>query len=235
MHKSDFSVFMHLNGRVLRQRSLKQIQQDEFKWLAVSRYGKHAGAWCATCVLFRVSREGVGRSCSGQAMGNLVTRPLTEFNKLRGKDGELVKHASSEFHKTNATRETKFVKRKSNPNINVANMQKSARKRELQRNRPALLFIIGAIQLAAIQNISFRGHRDDGRIDHSGTHPPNNHGNFRMLIRFRIKSGDSGLVTHLKESPSNVLYTSKTIQNEILELMGNVVQCTVVQRYFKSP
>ena len=42
---------------------------------------------------------------------------------------------------------------------------------EIARNRSALLSIIETVKLCALQNITFRGHRDDGPIDPSGDIP----------------------------------------------------------------
>lgn len=45
-----------------------------------------------------------------------------------------------------------------------------------------------------------------------------NEGNFREMLRFRIKAGDTRLENHLKTSNSKATYISYTIQNELIEV-----------------
>lgn len=60
------------------------------------------------------------------------------------------------------------------------------RKEEAERNRKYLKPIIETILLCGRQGLSLRGHRDDGRIDPQ-IDPEQNDGNFRALLRFKIR------------------------------------------------
>ena len=51
------------------------------KWLTVSRSEGKADAWCSESVLFSFSSEYLG-----QQMGKVVSRPLTDFSDLTGKN-----------------------------------------------------------------------------------------------------------------------------------------------------
>jgi len=85
-------------------------------------------------------------------------------------------------------------------------VQVNTKKRdEVMLNRKALASITDTIKFAAVQNIPLRGHRDDGRIDADCSYLEENDGNFRMLLRFRVNSGDSILLTHLREANANAL------------------------------
>ena len=43
-----------------------------------------------------------------------------------------------------------------------------------------------------------------------------NHGNFLALFHFGIQAGDEVLKEHLRTAAGNALYTSKTVQNEMI-------------------
>ena len=66
------------------------------------------------------------------------------------------------------------------------------------------------------QNIAIRGHRES----ESSVNP----GNFRVLLSFRIESGDSLLGDHLSSAPKNAMYTSNTIQNNLIHIIGRWIQ-----------
>lgn len=55
-----------------------------------------------------------------------------------------------------------------------------------------------------------------------------NEGNFVELVRFRAET-DQVLATHLANSPRNGRYTSKTIQNELVEVTGNSIRSDIVE------
>lgn len=135
----------------------------------------------------------------------------------------------------NAACAEEFLARVNHPEEDVAMKLDAAVQKEASRNRAALSSIIETIKFAAIQNIPFRGHRDDGRIESSGTYPPHNDGNFRMLLRFRIQSGDATLQNHLARSSSTALYTSKTVQNELLQDMLTLLKIKLSNQINASP
>ena len=61
-----------------------------------------------------------------------------------------------------------------------------------------------------------------------------NHGNFLALLRFRVRAGDKVLEEHLKTAARNARYTSKTVQNEMIEISGNIVQRKILQMVKKA-
>jgi len=84
------------------------------------------------------------------------------------------------------------------------------------------------------QNIPFWGHRDDGQLRLSFTTEDGvssiNEGNFRELLKFRVKAGDSTLENHLKNTSSKATYISKTIQNELIELCGKEILNSILKK-----
>ena len=65
-----------------------------------------------------------------------------------------------------------------------------------------------------------RGHNDYGRIFLE--EPLTNEGNFRALVCYRVKGEDAALEEHLKNAPSNTMYTSTVVQIELIQLIGNI-------------
>lgn len=48
-------------------------------------------------------------------------------------------------------------------------------------------------------------------------------GNFRVLLRFVIESGDSALNDNLKTTNANATYVGKDIQNQIIDVAGPLI------------
>ncbi len=61
--------------------------------------------------------------------------------------------------------------------------------------------------------ISLRGHRDDSTASCECSR-----GNFQALVDYSIKSGNTALAKHLQDAGRNATYTSKTTQNDLIEL-----------------
>ncbi|XP_075037461.1 52 kDa repressor of the inhibitor of the protein kinase-like [Mixophyes fleayi] len=71
------------------------------------------------------------------------------------------------------------------------------------------------------QNIALRGHRDCIRDESA------NKGNFNAILEYRSE-GDSELRDHLQNSAKNSRYTSWRIQNEIIDICGNILTRKIV-------
>ena len=50
-----------------------------------------------------------------------------------------------------------------------------------------------------------------------------NPGNFQALIKFRCDAGDVALADRFSKCARNATYCSKTIQNEIIEVLGGMI------------
>lgn len=95
--------------------------------------------------------------------------------------------------------------------------------------------IIETIIFCGRQELPYRGHKDYGRL--SLNEPENNDGNFRAVLRFRARSGDDILKSHILSSSTEQMYTSPLIQNEIITLIGlNLlpIQNYIIYRVKKS-
>lgn len=74
--------------------------------------------------------------------------------------------------------------------------------------------------LCGRQGLALRGHRDSGPI--TLEEPTENDGNFRSLLRFRVRVEDE-TKTSLLSSTSNARYTSPRMQNEIVEACNDII------------
>jgi len=85
--------------------------------------------------------------------------------------------------------------------------------------------IVDTLLTCARQNIAFRGHRGEaGVVSATGVDPTENDGNFRELLRYRIRSGDKTLQSHMECTAKNATYLSPDIQNSVLNAAGEVVR-----------
>ena len=76
------------------------------------------------------------------------------------------------------------------------------------------------------QGLALCGHRDD-KVDWTVEGLDHNEGNFIKLVRFRTET-DHILANHLSKAPRNARYTSKTIQNELISVVDQSIQNTIV-------
>jgi len=230
-----FSLHVSAQGKQVR-RYLGESFLKEYRWLSVSKEPGLEGAWCVYCSVFQSSESGGGRgSCGGiggnQKMGALVNTPLSKFRKLSGKDGVLSCHENTQFHKASSLRAVEFQNRYSSTGeqeSDVRSVIDKNRRKEVEANREFFVSLADIVMTCAKQDIPLRGHRDDGAISADGNDPPLNDGNWRSLIRLTLRHGNTVLAQHLKTARRNATYTSKTVQNELLQAAGDLIQRRIV-------
>ena len=171
------------------------------------------GAFCRACVFFAPSQVG------GHDPGQFVTKPFSLWVKMTTKANT---HASHEYH---LRAMVKFIDRYESPSQAVDVMMQSQLQQMMARNQLVIESLLRIVLFCGKQGLAFRGHRDD-RVDWS-QEASINEGNFVQLVRFRAET-DSTLADHLKESPRNARYTSKGIQNELIEIVGNTIQLDII-------
>ena len=79
------------------------------------------------------------------------------------------------------------------------------------------------------ENISLRGHRDSSTELEKDYLFPENRGNFWTILEFRIDAGDNVLSEHLATAKRNATYTSSTIQNQHIQIIGNQIRDNVLE------
>ena len=62
-----------------------------------------------------------------------------------------------------------------------------------------------------------------------------NYGNFLRLLNFCVRAGDLALKQHLAKAARNATYTSKMIQNEIINLCSRRIQQSIISAVQSSP
>jgi len=221
-----FSVHNVKNGKQ-RTRKLMPSHLEKFPWLSVSRVPGVEGAFCTPCVLFSCG-EGVGGRGDGrgQKTGILVSKPLCRFDDLTGKQGILSAHENKLYHAQSFTAMDEFRKRtaEGEGEHDIRSRLDKARQDQVQKNREALLPIIDTLLMCARQNIALRGHRGEDKAIVGCFEPAENDGNFRALLRYRMRGGDVALCNHLTGAAANATYLSATIQNELLIVAADLIR-----------
>ena len=234
---SDFPSSLHVKSKVERRRRLLPTHLATFPWLSVSKLSGLQGAYCTPCVLFG-SSSGVGGQSQGfgQLPGKLVSKPLARFDDLTGKEGALTSHQTCLYHQDSVIamenfRQVFVLKTKDD----IMSDLNTARKEAIEDNRRRLVPMVDTILLCGRQNISLRGHRGEtGLISADGLEPDVNDGNFRALLRYRIRAGDTALKAHIDSAKGNATYQSAEIQNELINAAGSLVRETVLARIKKA-
>ncbi|KAL4083208.1 hypothetical protein QTP88_028538 [Uroleucon formosanum] len=221
-----FPCSEQLRGGKLKKRSPSFVHLKQFHWLVMSNVAHEL--FCKYCFIF---------ASYNNCLQNLVIKPLQKFSKLTGKDGVLSVHNNNKYH-LNAVRAGKdFLKTYSCPKKQVINQISTHRLEQVKENRERLRPIIETLIFCGQQNIAIRGHRDDGKlidIDNSESSPTSNEGNFRELLRLRIRAGDVSLKKHLENTSSRATYIGKNIQNELLDCIGSVIKSQIVKNVQNS-
>ena len=194
---------------------------EKYNWLVYSKVAN--GGFCLPCVLF-------GQSKDNSELGVLVSRPLTNFRKALD---EIKDHDTRPTHRVAVTKADDFLRVMRGEQQPVTQQIDTALARRVQENRKRLVPVIKTIILCGRQNIPLRGH-DDSANKAQGDPHKTNHGNFWALLNFRVDAGDKELANHLATAPKNARYTSATIQNEIIEIVGNEIRNKIIDKVKKA-
>ena len=104
----------------------------------------------------------------------------------------------------------------------------SQAQKQLEENRLVIESLFKVTMLLGKQGLAFRGHRDDKIVplEHNVAESENP-GNFIELVYFRAET-DTVLAKHLNNAPKNPKYTSKTIQNQMINMVGNKIRSEII-------
>ncbi|XP_071499956.1 uncharacterized protein [Diadema antillarum] len=232
--KSDLPFSVHNKCGKVEKRFLGIKHFDEYPWLTYSKAEGTTGAWCLWCVLFKLESSCGGHWDAGvQKVGTLVSKPLQTYAKLTGKDGVLSKHANTNYHKFSASKVTELlVRAPAQSQRDVRNILDKGRRETVAANTAIMRSIVDTILTCARQNIALRGHRDSGRLEQE--EPEENDGNFRALLRMRIRAGDQTLQKHFVDGPGNAKYISPDIQNNLLDCASAIVRERILDKVRKA-
>ncbi|KAL5268730.1 hypothetical protein ACHWQZ_G002542 [Mnemiopsis leidyi] len=202
-----------------------------YPWIGISEIEGKKGLYCTDCVCFHPKQRGVGghMSSGGQSVGNLVIKPVTQFNKLSGPNGVLESHQKRDYHIKAVNAKENFLLRREKPQLQINHLVDSHNKAQYERAVHTLTPIVDTVITLAKQNIAFRGDRgEDGVVHAEGVDPVINDGNFRAVLRYGIRRGDQELSEHCKSAKQNATYFSPLVQNELLDTVRIVLMETVL-------
>ncbi|XP_078493212.1 zinc finger MYM-type protein 1-like [Ciona intestinalis] len=218
-----FPIFNRTVNRKIRKQSIARSWFFKFPWLAFSPSKK--GLFCRSCVFFAPATS------RGLALRNLVREPYgVTATQITKAISNLAIHEQEMYHIDATEKANSFKRLYSSKRGDVVDRM-AAHSNELDvMRRQFLNSVVETIKLCGRQCLPLRGHRDDGHlISDENALPQSNDGNFRALLRFRSEGGDTAITEYQKKGPSNALYTSKTIQNEIIQLCGNFIRTSIVK------
>ena len=184
------------------------------------------GGYCKYCVLFGKHEPSV------KELGVFVTKPFTNFKKATEQlgghfHGTGVSKGSKTHH--NAMQDaTTFMTAMEKKGSRIDHHLSSLHSKQVEENRLKIRSIAETVIFCGRQGIALRGNRDDRPLVEED--PNGNHGNFLALLQFRVQSGDKVLLDHLKSAGGNATYTSKTIQNELIEICGDIIRDKILAK-----
>ena len=162
--------------------------------------------------------------------GVLISKALTNFQKASEKLREhfigVGGSSARKYHLIAMEKAEHFRDVLDKKQVPIDEQLSSLKAKRVAQNRAMLQSIVETI-FCGRQGIALRGHRDDQK--HMEQQRSGNHGNFWALLQFRVSSGDSVLSEHLS-SPRhrNARYVSKTVQNELINICGDMIRQAIV-------
>ncbi|XP_057291325.1 52 kDa repressor of the inhibitor of the protein kinase-like [Hydractinia symbiolongicarpus] len=188
---------------------------NKFPWLCYSPAVD--GAYCLPCVLF-------GEKFPTKT--NKIKKLFSEsFRYWPDANAHFLKHNSSTgLHADTSAVFTSFISNYFGKSQPIDILVDSNRRKKIAENRKKLVPIVQAIIYSGRQGQALRGHRDDSQYHGEvGEFSCGRVGNFVELLNFRVQGGDTILAEHLKNSPKNATYISKTTQNELISCCGEFI------------
>ena len=152
----------------------------------------------------------------GQTPGQFVTKP---FRSWVNKTQKINAHAAMDYHEVSMTKMQEFVM---HPTHSIDSLLDNEARKQMAVNQKVIVTM-----LCGRQGLALRGHRDDKCFSNDADDECHNPGNFIELVRFRAQT-DEILRSHLESAPKNARYTSKTIQNELINVIAKNIRQTIV-------
>ena len=188
-----------------------------FPWLAYSAVAN--GGFCINCVLF-----GGESTHNASKLQRLMTSALPPSASAVQK---LCQHGEkSNVHAMATLRATQFKLMVEKKTIGIDVQVNTARQELIEKNRSRLRPIVDCIITCVRQNLALRGHRDDAQ-HYLDEEDPNNPGNFIEILKYGARCGNL-MDLLFSDCASNQTYRSKTIQNEIIEICGELITEEIV-------
>ncbi|XP_065671651.1 52 kDa repressor of the inhibitor of the protein kinase-like [Hydra vulgaris] len=92
------------------------------------------------------------------------------------------------------------------------------------------LLCVTCVLFANEIGIAYRGRRDDGDVSlETNDELIKADENFKALLAYRVDAGDKVLEHHLKILGKNATYISKTVQNELIDICGQIITEKIIK------
>lgn len=170
------------------------------------------GIFCLPCVLFATIED----------LGQFVCE---KFNNWVKKSEKFASHNTKHYHQLALTRVDALKSTMAETGRSIGSCLRQISSENIVRNRFVVKSIADTILVCGQQCIALRGHRDDGS---ESADTLSNRGNFRAILNYGVRSGNKVLGDHLKTAPKNAVYTSKTIQNDLIDCIGGYIRDKII-------
>ncbi|KAG5898588.1 hypothetical protein JTB14_016599 [Gonioctena quinquepunctata] len=190
------------------------------QWLV---YTENDSALCKYCVLF--SHHTVGKG-GNQAPKSLVT---VSYKKWKHAIEDFKSHQSKQYHHEAVVKGSNFLRIMQNQHLDIRNVIDSGRRKQVEENREKLFSIVETIKFCGHQELALRGTNDSGPVSVTDEEPVTNDGNFRAILRMRMKCGDTKLLKHSENIALNATYMSAKVQNDLISICGEIIQKEIVK------
>lgn len=190
----------------------------QLSWLKKSLWLTYSavedGAYCQVCILF--AQKGIGKG-KHERSNSLVQTCVKDWKRAleRFQDHQIKRYHLGAFDEAQNFKLI-YENKKNDVIIDID----QSRKRLQLENRQKLSPVIRAVLFCCRQGLALRGRRDDGPLPLDM--PEKNDGNFRILLRFAVDSGDKALQEHLKVMGGYATYLSHYVQIKCKEQNENI-------------
>ena len=210
------SRFLHQCQRCFQSRYLR-----DFPWMVCSP--SLDAAFCKHCALMMPFE---GRKNKGA----FVNKPCTTFHKLYEKAKD---HQGTNYYNESMIATECFLNSVDKPEQNIDNRLDDERKTNIQRNRHIIKCVAEVVLYCGCQCIALHGDKEDLSTDGNKF---GNVGKFLAALQM-IANHDEILKQHLYStglSTRNVKYTSPSIQNQVIEIIGQDIILSKLVKEIKA-
>ncbi|KAK4873347.1 hypothetical protein RN001_015376 [Aquatica leii] len=166
------------------------------------------------------------RKGGNQASKSLVIVP---YKKWKHAIEDFESHQSKQYHHEAVVKGFNFLKTMRNQHLDIRNVIDSGRRKQVEENREKLFSIVETIKFCGRQELALRGTNDSGPVSVTDEEPVTNDGNFRAILRMRMKCGDTKLLKHCENIALNATYMSAKVQNDLISIRGEIIQKEIVK------
>ena len=153
-------------------------------------------------------------------MGILDNKP---FTNLKHASNVLTEHFNRKSHLLALQKAKAFSNVMANKAASIDQQVNTQVAKTIAESRLKLHSIPATVTFCGYQTIALRGHRDDWSMIDDDSAGSIHSGNFHALLQFRIDAGDFILKEYLQTASKNAIYTSKTVQNDMIKACGRLI------------